>query len=62
MSAIDRILHAIRRVMVMEHKIQTLTDGVDGMAGTVLDHERRLVALETTLKLSRSNTLPNPDK
>jgi hypothetical protein len=54
MSAFDRILTSIRRVILMESRIQTLADSVDRIAETMIDHEKRLVRLETMVEISRA--------
>jgi hypothetical protein len=54
MSAFDRILTSIRRIILMESRIQTLADSVDKIAETMIDHEKRLVRLETMVEISRA--------
>lgn len=57
MGAIDRIMSSIRQVILMESKLQMLADGVDEMADTVMDHEKRLVRLETIVEVAKANRL-----
>jgi hypothetical protein len=61
MSALDRIMSSIRQVILMEAKLQTLADGVEKVADLVLDHERRLIRIETLVEVAQSNRLPPVD-
>ncbi len=57
MSTIDRVLSAVRGLLVMEQKIDALTDGVEKFSQRLLDHERRLVRLETIREIGNSSQL-----
>jgi hypothetical protein len=48
-------------VILMEAKLQTLADGVEKVADLVLDHERRLIRIETLVEVAQSNRLPPVD-
>ncbi len=61
MSALDRIMSSIRQVILMEAKLQTLADGVETVADLVMDHEKRLIRIETLVEVAQSNRLPPVD-
>jgi hypothetical protein len=61
MSALDRIMSSIRQVILMEAKLQTLADGVETMADLVMDHEKRLIRIETLVEVAQSNRRPPVD-
>ena len=61
MSALDRIMSSIRQVILMEAKLETLADGVETVADLVLDHEKRLIRIETLVEVAQSNRLPPVD-
>ena len=61
MSALDRIMSSIRQVILMEAKLQTLADGVENVADLILDHEKRLIRIETLVEVAQSNRLPPVD-
>ncbi|MGI9303934.1 MAG: hypothetical protein ACR2RB_14730 [Gammaproteobacteria bacterium] len=58
MSAVDRILSSIRRVIVMETRLQSLSEGMAEVTRTVMDHEKRLVRLETIEEVAGARRLP----
>lgn len=63
MSTVQRILSSIKRVIVMESKLQGLSDGLSDVTRTVLDHEKRLVRLETVVEIAKTQSrLPSPDQ
>ncbi len=61
MSALDRIMSSIRQVILMEAKLQTLADGVEKVADLIMDHEKRLIRIETLVEVAQSNRLPPVD-
>ena len=61
MSALDRIMSSIRQVILMETKLQTLADGVEKVADVLMDHEKRLIRIETLVEVAQSNRLPAVD-
>lgn len=60
MGALDRVLASLRQVILMESKLQRLADSVDEMADAVMDHEKRLIRLETMVEIAQSRGLPPP--
>jgi hypothetical protein len=59
-GALDRVLSSLRQVILMESKLQRLADSVDEMADAVVDHEKRLIRLETMVEIARGRGLPAP--
>jgi hypothetical protein len=58
MSAIDSPLKSIRRVILMESKINDLADGLKEMSRRIIDHEGRLIRIETLVEIAQRRTLP----
>ncbi len=58
MSALDRIMTSIRQVILMETKLQTLADGVEKVADLLMDHEKRLIRIETLVEVAQSRLPP----
>ena len=54
-------MESIRQVILMESKLEALADGVDVLSDTVLDHEKRLVRLETMVEIAQTRRLPPAD-
>ena len=53
MSALDSLLGSIRRVILMESKIQDLADGLKEVSRRVVDHEGRLIRIETMVEMAQ---------
>ncbi len=62
MSAIDSLLKSIRRVILMESKINDLADGLKEMSRRIVDHEGRLIRIETLVEIAQRRTLPRIEK
>lgn len=58
MSALDRIMTSIRQVILMETKLQTLADGVEEVADLLMNHEKRLIRIETLVEVAQSRLPP----
>ena len=58
MSALDNLLGSIRRVILMESKIQDLADGLKEVSRRVIDHEGRLIRIETMVELAQRRSVP----
>ena len=58
MSALDNLLGSIRRVILMESKIQDLADGLKEVSRRVIDHEGRLIRIETMVELAQARSGP----
>jgi hypothetical protein len=58
MSALDSLLGSIRRVILMESKIQELADGLKEVSRRVVDHEGRLIRIETLVELAQRRPPP----
>ena len=59
MSALDNLLGSIRRVILMESKIQDLADGLKEVSRRVIDHEGRLIRIETMVELAQRRSVPS---
>jgi hypothetical protein len=62
MSAIDSLLKSIRRVILMESKISDLADGLKEMSRRIVDHEGRLIRIETLVEIAQRRTLPRTER
>ena len=58
MSAIDSLLGSIRRVILMESKIEDLADGFKEVSRRVIDHEGRLIRIETLVEIAQRRSVP----
>ena len=61
MSAIDSLPKSIRRVILMESKINDLADGMKEMSRRIVDHEGRLIRIETLVEVAGRRTLPRSE-
>jgi hypothetical protein len=52
-SAFDTPLHGIRRVILMESKLQDLSDGLKDIGRRIVDHEGRLIRIETLIEVAQ---------
>ena len=57
MSALDSLFGSIRRVILMESKIQDLADGLKEVSRRV-DHEGRLIRIETLVEMAQRRPPP----
>ena len=66
MGVWDDLKANIRRIILMEERIDGLTKAVDRLADQSLDHERRLIQIETMIEMAqdragrRSRRPPTP--
>jgi hypothetical protein len=59
LSAWTDLRDALRQAILMQERVERLTAGVDKMADRLLDHDRRLMRIETMIELAQRNQLPN---
>lgn len=52
MSATERILAGLRNVVLMNEKVQQLTADTEGFQAQLVDHERRLIRVETIIEMA----------
>jgi len=57
-STIDSLLGSIRRVILMESKLQDLAVGMKEIGARVVDHEGRLIRIETMIEIARQPSGP----
>ena len=55
MGAIDRIIDGIKGQVEMRGDIERLTARVDRISDDVVDHEKRLIRLETVVEMARGD-------
>jgi hypothetical protein len=62
MGVWDDLKANIRRIILMEERIDGLTKAVDRLADQSLDHERRLIRIETMIEMAqdRAGRPPKP--
>ena len=58
MSALDSLFGSIRRVILMESKIQDLADGLKEVSRRVVDHVGRLIRIETLVEMAQRRPPP----
>ncbi len=58
MSTIDSLLKSIRQVILMESKLQQLADGLQDVSKRVIDHEGRLIRIETLVEIAQRRPGP----
>ena len=54
MSAFEELLKSIRRVIIMESKLEGLSEGLKDMTGRIMDHEGRLIRIETMIEVAQA--------
>ena len=54
MTAWADITRSIRRIILMQEKIDRLAEGVTNLQSSMLDHEKRLVRIETMIEMAQS--------
>jgi hypothetical protein len=57
-STIDSLLKSIRRVILMESKLQDLAAGLKDVSRAVVNHEGRLIRIETMVEMARGSAAP----
>jgi ppGpp synthetase/RelA/SpoT-type nucleotidyltranferase len=58
MSAWAELREGIRKVILMQDRLERLSAGTEKMAGQLADHDRRLVRIETMIELAQRRQLP----
>lgn len=54
MSAWSDLRDSIRKIILMQDKIDRLAQGVDRVASEVMDHEKRLIRIETLIEVAQN--------
>ncbi len=54
MTAWSELKDSIRTIILMENRIDQLTDAVGRLADQSLDHEKRLIRIETMIEMAQS--------
>lgn len=55
MSAWDDLRDGIRKAILMQERVERLTSAVEKLEDGLLDHDRRLVRIETMIELAQSD-------
>jgi hypothetical protein len=58
LSSIERILKAVREVMLLTSDVEKMADDVKLLAREVREHERRLIRIETMIEVARGAMPP----
>jgi hypothetical protein len=58
MSWISDLTDNLKKVILMEHKIDQLGDTVKDIQSQCVDHDRRLLRIETMIEIAQRNSLP----
>lgn len=53
MSAWSDLRDSIRKIILMQDKLDRLAGGVAGVTDQVIDHERRLIRIETMIEMAQ---------
>ena len=57
MSAWTELKDSIRKIILMESRLEGLTDAIDRLADQSLDHEKRLVRIETMIEVAQGSSI-----
>jgi hypothetical protein len=55
MSAWTELKDSIRKIILMESRLDGLTDAIDRLADQSLDHEKRLIRIETMIEVAQGH-------
>jgi hypothetical protein len=58
LSAWSELRDALRKLILMQERVERLAGSADRMTSQLLDHDRRLVRIETMIELAQRNSLP----
>jgi hypothetical protein len=62
MSAWDDLKKSIRKIVLMEEKLNQLSSGLAAMSEQVMDHEKRLIRIETMIELAQTHGGAGPKR
>ena len=62
MSVWGDLKSSIRKIILMEGRIDGLADAVDKLTDQGLDHEKRLVRIETMIEMAQTKTRSPPPR
>lgn len=57
MSTWTDLREGIRRAILMQERVERLGAGIEKMEERVLDHDRRLVRIETMIEIAQQNRI-----
>lgn len=58
MALFDTLFANVRKIVLMEHKIDSMIERVDRLAGFAEDHEKRLIRIETLVEVAQGRSGP----
>lgn len=62
MSAWDELKNSIRKIVLMEEKLNQLSSGLSSMSERMMDHEKRLIRIETMIELAQARGGSGPKR
>lgn len=62
MSAWSDLREGIRRAILMQERVERVIAGIEKIEARVIDHERRLVRIETMIELAQHGRLGRGQK
>lgn len=62
MSAWSDIRDSVRRVILMQDKIDRLASGLTRLSADVMDHEKRLIRIETMIEMAQARHGDGPNR
>jgi hypothetical protein len=60
MGLAERVFDGLRAALEMRADLDRMSDRLDRVADEVLDHEKRLIRIETMIEMSQSRTSGRP--
>ena len=61
MSVWDDVTDSIRKIILMESRIGGVAAAVDRLADQALDHEKRLIRIETMIEIAQARGRARPE-
>jgi hypothetical protein len=61
-SAWSDIRDSVRRVILMQDKIDRLASGLTRLSADVMDHEKRLIRIETMIEMTQARRGDGPHR
>jgi len=53
-SALSDIVESLRKIILMQDKIDHLAGGISRLSADVMDHEKRLIRIETMIEIRQA--------
>lgn len=62
MSASSDIKDSVRKIILMQDKIDRLAGGLSRLSADVMDHEKRLIRIETMIEMTQPRRDDDPKR